>query len=216
MAGRGGGHTAFQSLASGAPDSVLPGEAKAILLRSGLAPMETQAVTMLFPWDRTQSWYYTQSWHYGNYVDLAPAHAVVNKWVLAAHGGTVTRLCLGPLTVNLRVTHSSGTITSYSHLDRTTVPDAILGKTVVQGQLLGKAYNLPFTSADDPCGYSTGAHLHFGVPSQTVTVDGWTAHPDGTWTRGTDPPKTLYATFSSSNVLNTGLTPRAFVPFIKR
>jgi len=69
-------------------------------------------------------------------VDFAPGWAVVNKWVLAAHGGVVTRLCLGALTVNLRITHASGVITEYAHLDKTTVPDAILGKTVVQGQML--------------------------------------------------------------------------------
>ncbi|MCL5274958.1 MAG: M23 family metallopeptidase [Chloroflexi bacterium] len=210
------GTPAFQTLAADAPDSVLPHDAKTALLPDALAPADALDVTMVFPWDRTQSWYYTQGWHYGNYVDFAPSHSLVNKWVLAAHDGVVTRLCLGPLTVNLRVTHSSGAITSYSHLDKTTVPDAILGKTVVQGQLLGKAYNLPFTSTDDFCGYSSGAHLHFGLPSQTVTVDGWTSHPDSTWTRGSDPPKTLYSWFSSSNVLNMGLTPRVFIPFAKR
>ena len=172
--------------------------------------------TLKFPWDRSQAWYFTQGWHYGNNVDFAPAWAVANKWVLAAHGGVVTRLCLGPLTVNLRITHLSGVITEYAHLDKNTIPAAILGKTVIQGQLLGKAYNAAFTCAQDPCGYSTGPHLHFKLPSQSTTIDGWLSHVDNTWTNGTGVVKSANATFPSTNVLNQGLSLRVFLPGLRK
>lgn len=180
------------------------------------SPNSPQVVTLKFPWDKTQSWLLTQGWHYGNNVDFAPSWATVNKWVLASHVGVVTRLCLGPLTANLRVTNPDGAITEYAHLDKGSVPPAILGRSVSQGQMLGKVYNLAFDSTQDPCGYSTGPHLHFGLPSQTVVVDGWQAHADNTWTHGTDPVKTEMSWFNSSNVLIYGIIPRLRLPVIRR
>ncbi|HEY3288780.1 MAG TPA: M23 family metallopeptidase, partial [Anaerolineae bacterium] len=181
-----------------------------------VSPSSPQAVTLKFPWDKTQTWLLTQGWHYGNNVDFAPSWATVNKWVLAAHGGVVTRLCLGPLTANLRVTNPDGTITEYAHLDKGSVPPAILGRSVSQGQMLGKVYNLAFTSTQDPCGYSTGPHLHFGLPSQTVVVDGWQANPDNTWTNATGTVKTVNSWFSSSNAIIFGLIPRLWMTTIYR
>ena len=183
---------------------------------SGFNITAAPAPTLKFPWDRTQAWYFTQGWHYGNNVDFAPAHALVNKWVLAAHDGVVSRLCLGPLTVNLRITHPSGTITEYAHLDKVSVPATILGKSITQGQLLGVTYNLPFSSTQDMCGYSTGPHVHFKLPSQTTVVDGWQAHPNNTWTNAAGTVKVVMNTFPSTNVRNLGLTPRVFIPFTRR
>ncbi len=199
------------------PDSVLTQAAKQVLMPSNAGPMNTQAVTVTlkFPWDRSQKWYFTQGWHYGNNVDFAPARSEPNKWVLAAHDGVVTRLCLGPLTANLRVQHTSGLRTEYAHLDKNSVPAAILGKAVTQGRMLGLAYNLPFSSTQDACGYSTGPHVHFGLPSQTITVDSWTAHPDNVWTNGAA-TKGVMSSFSSTNVLDRGVTPRVFVPLLRR
>lgn len=211
------GTAEFAALIPQTPDRVLTQPAKQALLPSGAGPLSTQAVTVTlkFPWDRSQKWYLTQGWHYGNNVDFAPARSEPNKWVLAAHEGVVTRLCLGPLTANLRVQNASGLRTEYAHLDRNSVPAAILGKTVAQGRMLGLAYNLPFSSTQDACGYSTGPHLHFGLPSQTITVDGWTAHPDNTWTSGAI-TKGLMSSFSSTNVLDRGVTPRVFVPLLRK
>ena len=83
--------------------------------------------------------------------------------------------------------------------------------------MLGKAYGAGFTHDQDPCGYSTGPHVHFLLPSQTLTVDGWTAHPDNTWTNGAT-TKRLNAAFNSTNVLNEGITPtpRTFIPLLPR
>lgn len=207
----------FTASISLAPDPVLTQAAKQIFLTSSAGLMSAQAmtVTLKFPWDRSQRWYLTQGWHYGNNVDFAPARSEPNKWVLAAHDGVVTRLCLGPLTANLRVQHTSGLRTEYAHLDKNSVPPAILGKAVTQGRMLGLAYNLPFSSTQDACGYSTGPHVHFGLPSQTITVDGWTAHPDNTWTSGAT-TKGVMSSFSSTNVLDRGVTPRVFVPLLRR
>jgi murein DD-endopeptidase MepM/ murein hydrolase activator NlpD len=207
----------FAPFVSLAPDVVLSATARQSILSTGPVLASAQAVTptLKFPWDRSQKWYFTQGWHYGNYVDFAPAWGEKNKWVLAAHDGTVTRTCLGPLTANLRVQYSRDFWTEYAHLDINSVPASILGKSVTQGRMLGVTYNLPFSSTQDACGYSTGPHLHFGLPSQTITVDGWTAHPDNIWTNGAA-IKGLMSLFSSTNVLNTGLTPRVFVPLLRR
>ena len=209
------GSPEFAALVPQTPDQVLTLAAKRALLPSGAAAQSASAVSLKFPWDRSQKWYLTQGWHYGNNVDFAPARSEPNKWVLAAHEGVVTRLCLGPLTANLRVQNASGLRTEYAHLDRNSVPSSILGKTVPQGRLLGVTYNLPFSSTQDACGYSTGPHLHFGVPTQTITVDGWTAHPDNTWVSGTL-TKGVLSSFSSTNVLDRGVSPRVFVPLVRR
>jgi murein DD-endopeptidase MepM/ murein hydrolase activator NlpD len=209
------GSTEFATLVPQTPDQVLTLAAKRTLLPSGAAAQSTSAVSLKFPWDRSQKWYLTQGWHYGNNVDFAPARSEPNKWVLAAHEGVVTRLCLGPLTANLRVQNASGLRTEYAHLDRNSVPSSILGKTVAQGRLLGVTYNLPFSSTQDACGYSTGPHLHFGVPTQTITVDGWTAHPNNTWVSGTL-TKGVMSAFNSTNVLDRGVSPRVFVPLVRR
>jgi murein DD-endopeptidase MepM/ murein hydrolase activator NlpD len=124
-------------------------------------------------------------------------------------------LCLGPLTANLRVQHTSGLRTEYAHLDKNSVPTALLGKAVTQGRMLGVTYNYSFTQSQDACGYSTGPHVHFGLPTQTITVDGWTAHPDNVWTSGTA-TKGVMSSFSSTNVLDRGVTPRVFVPLLRR
>jgi murein DD-endopeptidase MepM/ murein hydrolase activator NlpD len=209
----------FQALVAHTPDTLLDARAKQALQPAD-ALHSPQDVTLLFPWDRSQRWYLTHGWHSltsGNYVDFAPLSSMPNKWVLAAHDGVITRACLGPLTANVELRHSSGLVTSYAHLDITSVISPLLGTTVSQGRVLGLAYNKAFSSTQDHCGYSTGPHVHFGLPSQNSIVDGWTTHPDNTWTKA-GVTRQVNASFDSTNVLNRGpgFAPRAFIPLLRR
>ena len=97
-----------------------------------------------------------------------------------------------------------GTFRLYeAHLSAFTVH---VGDIVSQGTEIGRVGST---------GNSTGPHVHFGLPSQTITVDGWTAHPDNVWTNGTA-SKGLMSSFSSTNMLDRGVTPRVFVPMLRR
>ena len=208
-----------------APENVLDSTAKQSLNSSGPQVRNPLLANMKFPWDHTQSWTLTQGWHSGNNVDFAPSSSEPNKWLLAASDGIVTHICnIGEVSANVQVKHSDGTITTYLHLDKNTVPNSILGTYISQGQELGRLIERvydpgPCGSDDnycrsgswyclfrDACGCSTGPHVHFGVPSRNVTIDGWTSHSNNNWTQGqqTKSPKSL---FNSSNVRNANNTP---------
>ncbi|MCL5995252.1 MAG: M23 family metallopeptidase, partial [Chloroflexi bacterium] len=189
----------YDKLVPLAPEVLISAPAKRILMVPG--PAAPDIAAMKFPWDSSQSWYLTQGWHYGNHVDFAPLRSEPNKWVLAAHAGTVTRVCVGGVSANLQLRHSDGTITTYSHFDKNEIVTPTLGTYVQQGRILGKLYNSSFSQ--DGCGYSSGPHVHFGVPTQTVTVDGWTADSANNWTRD-GVVKHEGDRFSSSNVRNEG------------
>lgn len=169
------------------PDTLLSADAKRVLDPSIDAPAQLASVDMRFPWDHTQSWMLTQGWHDGNSLDFAPATNAPNKWLLAAHDGVVVRVCNGSFTANLEVRHASGTKTTYVHLRNSSVPSAILGQSVAQGRLLGLlaegSYN-PGPCGNwtcqyrDECGNGTGPHVHFVLPAQTVSINGWALNTD--------------------------------------
>ena len=48
------------------------------------------------------------------------------------------------------------------------------------------------------CGAGTGAHFHWQLPSQNVTVDGWTIGPSGKWKKNNE-TRGVGAVFSSTN-----------------
>lgn len=152
--------------------------------------------SMKFPWDSSQQWALTTGWHETNHVDFAPNLNVSNKWVLAAHSGIVTRICIGTVSANLRVEHIDGTITEYSHLDKNTIQEGLLGKAVPQGAIIGWLYNQEFNW--DGCGYSTGPHIHFGLPSQSLIIDGWTVNSSNVWNKDGF-TKTVWDYFESTN-----------------
>ena len=201
----------FATLLSTTPDRLLSPMAKQVL---GLAPSATRSILlagMKFPWDSSQSWTLTQGWHEGNKVDFAPRSGEPNKWVLAAHSGTITRICDGEASANVQVTHSDGTTTTYAHLDKNSVPSSILGTSIPQGRVIGRLFEGIYNPGPcghddqwycllrDSCGHSTGPHVHFGLPSQDVTVDGWTSDSDNNWRKG-DETKSLGRQFGSSNI----------------
>lgn len=49
------------------------------------------------------------------------------------------------------------------------------------------------------CGAGTGAHSHWTLPSQSVTVDGWTVSPDGIWRKSGEPNRGVGSCFASTN-----------------
>lgn len=119
--------------------------------------------------------------------DGIPAEAHV---VLAATGGTVSLFCgTADATVARRdseqvwvaVTHPGLGQFIYGHLDRDSFDFDLIGKTVDQGQILGKPY-APEHSYSTPCGAGRPGHLHWGLPATTTpgdselapyVVDGW-------------------------------------------
>ena len=206
------GTAAFALLVVLVPSDLIDSNGKLALINSGVPG--PALVSIKFPWDSGQQWTLTRGWHRANYVDFAPDFGEPNKWALAAHGGTVTRSCNGQVTANLQIVNADGTITNYAHLDKNTVPDPILGASVAQGQELGSVYQGTYNPGPcgdtcssgpwtctyrDNCGCGTGPHVHFGLPAQDVTVDGWTSHPDNTWTKD-DQLKSVLSKFPSSNV----------------
>lgn len=198
------------------PDELLDPIAKQTLDPSKPPVPGLATPNMKFPWDSSQRWTVTQDWHLGNNIDLAPSGSEPNKWVLAAHNGTVTRVCNGPASANVEVTHSDGTKTSYVHLDRNSISSAILGQPVTQGRVLGRLYQGTYNPGPcgdtcssgawycqlrDACGCSTGPHIHFGVPSRNLIIDGWNIDSlqAGTW-------------YSSSNARHEGTPPDTTPP----
>jgi murein DD-endopeptidase MepM/ murein hydrolase activator NlpD len=57
------------------------------------------------------------------------------------------------------IDHGAGLFSSYIHLDEYTVES---GQSISQGEIIGYVGST---------GYSTGAHLHFGVALGSVSVD---------------------------------------------
>jgi hypothetical protein len=108
----------FEQMVAGTPETLLDSTIKQTFVLPNLKPQSMLYANMKFPWDSSQSWKLTQGWHSGNNVDLAPASSEPNKWVLAAHDGTVTRICNGEASANVQVQHSDGTKTTYVHLDK--------------------------------------------------------------------------------------------------
>ena len=216
----------FNTLVLVAPDNFLSSEAKQIYrAQFSPGPQAPQYANMKFPWDQTQSWKLTQGWHSGNAVDFAPAGSEANKWALAATEGVVTRICpnTSPVqaTVNIRIQNTDGTTTEYLHIDKSTVTESMLGTSVSQGAILGKLYggtygggwynyknnyksclqgtpNCNYYRYKDNCGIGTGPHLHFILPSQSVTIDGWSTGSDNVWHSGTS-TKHVGDWFGSSN-----------------
>lgn len=195
------GSARFVALSHQTPDAFIGPESK-LVLDPSQATTPSYA-SMRWPWDKTQTWYLTQGWHGTNglAIDVGPAGSNPNKWALAAHDGMVTRVCVsssGP-SASLTVRHSDGTTTGYVHLDKTTVPENILGIYVSQGTYLG---SLVTGSFSDDCGYSTGPHIHFQLPSRTMTIDGWSSNASNNcWTDGssTKCPSTSSAFAPSTN-----------------
>lgn len=94
----------------------------------------------------------------------------------AAGAGTVRRMCRDsagrPVGGWIRITHPSGYITDYYHLQGVVVAD---GVAVLAGQILGR-------TGTDVCagGQATGPHVHFSIRTGSGAV-GWHWRSAGRW-----------------------------------
>lgn len=152
-----------------------------------------QAITMsyLFPWTAGQRWYKTQGWHGGapwsNALDLQPSARGYNLdisrefAVLAAERGRLEVNCNDGVTISLAVIHPNGQGTLYVHLDARTYRTDLVGKQINRGQYIGHLYRTGNTNNgvggaySTRCGYGTAAHLHFALPTRTMSINGYSA-----------------------------------------
>lgn len=193
-------------------DDELSAEARDVL--SGRFKESPTATIILFPWDHTQRWVLKQGWHSdglgggANNIDLAPLHSEPHKAVLAATDGIITRICEGHSAANVRIVHPDGTATTYIHLDKNSVNSTLLGASVTRGTKIGVLYN---GDLKNDCGDSTGPHLHFGVPSRNIVIDGWTVNSNNIWTKN-GVTRRVGDSFESSNRAPLGHSPQLLSP----
>ena len=168
----------------------------------------------LFPWTKGQCWKKTQGWHSGYSLDFSPSGGLE---LLAAIGGKLTVVCSD----NYQTTLSIDGKFRYTHVDTKSFKSNLEGQNIVRGQVLGVPFNpnnypgeellLPDGAClrnknycyqrypnrqglryDTKCGYGTGMHVHFTLPSKYITIDGHNAN---------DVANSAYNTpFCSSNV----------------
>jgi len=149
----------------------------------------------LFPWTDGQCWAKTQNWHEGNALDFAPttnSNPSITWAVLAAKVGRFTVLCNDGYQASAKIQHADGT-TQYLHIAANSFRSDLNGKDIVRGQYLGILYNgtdhvhgacnpanfqctLQWnTACGCGCPPSYARHLHFVLPSQTITINGYNA-----------------------------------------
>ena len=176
-------------------------------------PSRTQGymgVDLRFPWESSQQWTFGTSWHGDpNYplhnLDWRPQTGQPMN-VLAMHGGLLTIQCEGSVSINLIITYNDGVNqfrTLYAHLDKNSVPGNLIDSNISQGTIIGQLYGGDFPNGDYDsqgfsCGSSTGPHLHLELPSQYITIDGWTVQGGNIWTKN-GVTKTKDDTFPSTN-----------------
>ncbi len=134
-----------------------------------------------FPWaagDREINRVWHSSKSGGNAIDFTGSGDI-----LASADGTITNICVGTSSKNVRIMHDDGVELDYFHLDRTLGPGIVKGRRVVKGQYLG--FSRVGSFSEDGCGHSYGTHLHldFVNPSTShmvgnapgyYTFEGWT------------------------------------------
>lgn len=169
--------------------------AKQILTQDSTRNVQVSALYK-FPWKKRDSWkWWTRSpskvWHGGhdsrciNYqsnpkvgkppycaIDFG-ANGVADKSVLAAAAGSVSVICTGAKTVNLRIIDFNGVRVDYYHIKKGTTTATIRDGYVNMGEKIGSVYVGDFK---DGCGvaYSNSAgHLHLIVPTKGIVMDHW-------------------------------------------
>jgi hypothetical protein len=191
--------------------------------------LSAQATTFLFPWDKSQQWWYSYGWHGGTNLalDFAPTNVITpnNMWILASASGTVTLVCSDPYQAAIDLSTPDG-VMDYRHIDYNSfIAQNVKDKAVTQGRKLSLLYNgtegagYYNTSQNYPwptcaqgsspsctyikystyCGAGTGAHVHWTLPSKPFTVDGWQVDVNGLWTKSGQTSKNVGALFTSTN-----------------
>lgn len=179
-----------------------------------------------FPWPAERSWLLTTGrtpmWH----SESANTAAVdffftganpADRRVLTSIGGTVTRICTGPTTVDVYIKDSNGYTLGYAHLDKMSLSSGVLlNHELPQGQVLGTpkidSFNEQVTCTDKTR-YLVGAnqirgtgHLHWILPRAALNVDGWTVqYPIDGWKKDgilSGPGKRFTSSNTPLNVAN--------------
>lgn len=135
----------------------------------------------LLPWTSGQVWYKTQGWHSGywgfanNAIDIAPNAGSSNQArdyaVLAPTAGRITRVCEDNGDQAVLKLESELGVFGYLHVRNSSIPGGVLNQDVPRGRYLGYLYDTG-GSFNSYCGYGTGVHLHFTLPSRDTTIDG--------------------------------------------
>ncbi len=139
------------------------------------------APASLLPWTSGQVWSKTQGWHSGywgfanNAIDIAPSPGSSNQLrdyaVLAPTSGRITRVCEDNGDQAVLKLESELGIFGYLHVRNSSIPGGVLNQDVPRGRYLGYLYDTG-GSFSSYCGYGTGVHLHFTLPSRDTTIDG--------------------------------------------
>lgn len=139
-----------------------------------------------FPWPSGITFWRSQGWH-GGAIDFASS---ADNAILATTDGKVVLTCEDGHQRILRLETSFGNF-SYVHLDQARTNSSVFNQNVPRGQFLGHMYNGTAKTAQPgacanyalsqlqwstPCGCGTGRHLHFGIPSTGITIDGHVAN----------------------------------------
>jgi hypothetical protein len=141
------GTSLFNDLMIGLPES-FNGQINIQLKDKSLKTGEkAQATIFLFPWDKSQQWWYSFSWHGSTNLalDFAPVNvSPSNMWVLASANGNVTLVCGDGYQAAVDLSTLDG-VMDYRHIDYNSfISQNVNNKTVIPGQKLAVLYNLEF------------------------------------------------------------------------
>ena len=140
-----------------------------------------ESMNYLFPWPSGHAWYKTQGWHWNdNGIDFQPvqrSNVPEHFAVLAAEAGNLSKICDDNVQVIFLINHDDGSWTKYVHLSDANTRQDLNGQRIVRGQYLGLLYSTNPAGVggyyNTACGEGTAAHLHFGISSRSLSVNGY-------------------------------------------
>jgi len=152
-----------------------------LALLSGVSAVSAQTVDMgKLPWQGGVSAKVSQTGHYDGWVKLSNALDIAlsaNTKVRAPLNSKVTGICIAKGTsdhaaIKLESTGLKSNVV-YSLIHVKVDPKAVkVGTTFRQGDQIGVVAS---DKPNDPkCAVSYGIHLHFGLPSKDIKIDGYT------------------------------------------
>ncbi|MCY6494264.1 peptidoglycan DD-metalloendopeptidase family protein [Leptolyngbya sp. GGD] len=147
----------------------------AVMLAIGSMGFDSAAMASSWkmPWRAGQSYGINGSWHFDGFLKTTTAFDVAmpaGTEVLAPIESTVIYQCAargGDNHRSILLQASTGQRYTLVHVKTT---DIFVGKRYRQGDVIGRIAGDRVNDAS--CAISTGPHLHFGLPSQSFSVDG--------------------------------------------
>lgn len=202
----------FTALLDIAPPILVMPQNKPYLDPLSPLPRSLSAVNFKFPWPVGNREYWNAFGHStANPTAIDIGTQGSDRRILAAAGGVILNICrTGSVSSGMKIKHDNGMELYYNHFDKNLLgPGITEGARVETGSLLGSLR--PGTWQDD-CGRTSqtanSAHIHWILPTEAITIDGWTIdYPDTIFRRGSEqrrPGRSPYDLLPSTNVLYSG------------